>query len=240
MIESTRGIILNHIKYGESSIISHVYTEKRGFQSYLINSVRKKNNKGKSVFLQPLTLLDIEAYFSEKKDIQRIKDFRINHPFEMIPFEPIRIGLAFFIAELLSKVLKHEDTLHKELFNFLYQLIILMDTPIKGIYNIQLFLILHLTRFLGIYPNFDNINKYFDLQNGVFTNSEPSHNQYMNPWETKILIELNELKIDNLEALTLTGAQRTDLLKKFLEYYRLHLTEFNRVKSLDILQDIFQ
>ncbi len=240
MIESTRGIILNHIKYGESSIISHVYTEKRGFQSYLINSVRSKNSKGKSIFLQPLTLIEAEVYFTEKKDIHRIKDFRIIHPFEMIPFEPVRMGLAFFIAELLSKVLKHEDKLHKELFNFLYQVIILMDTPLNGIYNIQLFLILHLTRFLGIYPNFDRTDKYFDLLNGTFTHTQPSHNQYMNAWETKILIELNEIKPDNLDTLLLTGAQRTEILKKFLEYYKLHLTEFSRIKSLDILQDIFQ
>ena len=44
----------------------------------MINQVRSRKNKGKSVFLQPLTLLDLEVYHTEKKTIHRIKDFKVN------------------------------------------------------------------------------------------------------------------------------------------------------------------
>ncbi len=240
MIETTRGIILNHTKYGETSIICHIYTEKLGLQSYMINQVRSRKNKGKTIFLQPLALVVIEAYYANNKNIHRIKDFRIEHPFTLVPFDPIRRSQAFFIAELLNKVLIHEDKLHDELFTFLYQIIIIMDTQLKGIFNIHLFLTLHLSRFLGIYPNFDNLNKYFDLQNGIFTYNEPPHKHYMNAWETEKLIELSKIKIDQLDKLQLSGIQRNELLDKFLEYYKLHFNEFTKIKSFDILKELFR
>ena len=42
MYSKTKGIVLNSIKYGESSIICRIYTAKLGLQSYLVNGVRKK------------------------------------------------------------------------------------------------------------------------------------------------------------------------------------------------------
>ncbi|RZL08551.1 MAG: DNA repair protein RecO, partial [Hymenobacter sp.] len=35
MLIKTRGIVLSYLKYRESSIITRVYTEQRGVQSYL-------------------------------------------------------------------------------------------------------------------------------------------------------------------------------------------------------------
>ena len=36
MIHKTRGIVLHSVKYGETSLIAHVYTEAFGSQSYLL------------------------------------------------------------------------------------------------------------------------------------------------------------------------------------------------------------
>ena len=49
MLHKTKGIVLGHVKYGESSLIIHVYTEKFGIQSYIENGVRKAKAKQKSL-----------------------------------------------------------------------------------------------------------------------------------------------------------------------------------------------
>ena len=45
MVSKTNGIVLNYIKYKETSIISKIYTKEFGLKSYLINGVRTKKGK---------------------------------------------------------------------------------------------------------------------------------------------------------------------------------------------------
>lgn len=59
MLVKTRGIVLNFIKFRETSIIVRMYTEQLGLQSYIINSVRKKAPGSRMALFQPFTLLDL-------------------------------------------------------------------------------------------------------------------------------------------------------------------------------------
>lgn len=243
MIESTRGIVLTNTRYAESSIISHIYTEKLGLQSYMINGARSRNNKGKSVFMQALTLLDLEVYHSNKKTIHRIKDFRVNTPFMQIPFEPVRRSLAFFIAEVLDKALKHEDKRDDDLFDFLQQSISILDTDLPGAQNFHLFLLFRLTRPLGFYPHFSKERstiKFFDLRTGMFGQTQPSYPDFMNTFETSILLQLENMGIEQLDKLVLNSVQRNIFVEKMLAYFRLHLSGFSDVKSFAVLKEIFR
>ncbi len=56
MLVKTRGIVLNFIKFRETSIIVRIYTEQLGLQSYIINSVRKKSPGSRMALFQPFTL----------------------------------------------------------------------------------------------------------------------------------------------------------------------------------------
>ncbi|WP_430932526.1 DNA repair protein RecO [Saccharicrinis sp. 156] len=242
MIESTKGIVLNYTRYAESSIISHIYTQRFGLQSYMINQVRSRKNKGKNVFLQPLTLLDLEVYHNDKKTMHRIKDFKVNTPFTQIPFEPVRRSLAFFIAEVLNKALKQEDKREESLFDFLHQSISILDSHLLGVQNFHLFLLFRLTRPLGFYPHFQNIEgcKYFDLKKGLFQQSEPAHPHYMNHSETAILLLLEKTGIDELERIRISQDERINFIEKMLEYYQLHLAGFSNIKSLEVLKELFR
>ena len=41
MLSTTRGIVLSHINYSETSVIAKVYTENYGLQSYILKGIRK-------------------------------------------------------------------------------------------------------------------------------------------------------------------------------------------------------
>ena len=96
MIHTLRGVVLHHIKYKESSAIVHIYTDLYGRQSYLVNSIRGKKSKHSGNLLQPLTLLELEAYHKEGRDLQRLKDIRNYIPYRSIPFDVHKSGQALF------------------------------------------------------------------------------------------------------------------------------------------------
>lgn len=239
MIYSSKGIVLNHVKYKETSIIVSVYTEKFGRQSYLVNKVRTRRNKGNTVLLQPMTLLDMQVYHRPKAEIQRIKDFKVAHPLTSIPFEQEKRAMAFFLTELMSKVLREEEE-NTDLFNFIYHSIALFDSGLDGSANFHLFFLFQLTRFLGFGPERTSENKdFFDLLNGHFTNTEPSHGFFITQQVNTNWKKLFDLKINKLRLLTLKSAERYSLLEAILEYYKLHIDSLGELKSLPIVHQLF-
>ena len=43
MLITTRGIVFNQVKYGETSIIARIYTEQSGLESFLIRGARSRH-----------------------------------------------------------------------------------------------------------------------------------------------------------------------------------------------------
>lgn len=239
MIHKTKGIVLNHIKYKETSIIVNVYTQALGRQSYLVNKVRTKKNKGNAVLLQPLTLLDMEVYHHPKKEIQRIKDFKITHPLLSIPFKQEKRAVSFFLTELMSKALREEEE-NTQLFNFIYHSIEVFDVGIKGDYNFHLFFIFQLSRFLGFGPEESTGDQsYFDLLNGYFTDAEPSHGFHLSHQALESWKKLFHIHTENLDSLKLSGAERYALLKNLIDFYNLHIDSLGELKSLPIVHQLF-
>ena len=86
MLVKTKGIVINHIKYKESSIIVRIYTEKLGLQSYIVNGVRSAKAKNKMALFQVLTILDLVAYYYEDQNkLNRISEIRCKQPYQSIP-----------------------------------------------------------------------------------------------------------------------------------------------------------
>ena len=77
MTDKTKGLVLNYIKYGDSSIICKIFTDSFGLQSYIINGIR--NSKSKNIALyQPLNILNMVVYHKKSSGIQRIKEAKLD------------------------------------------------------------------------------------------------------------------------------------------------------------------
>ena len=87
MLHKTKGIVLNFVKFKETSVIVKIYTEKFGLQSYIENGVRSSKSKNKIALFQPLTQLELVVYHDPKKEINRISEIRCILPYKSIPFE---------------------------------------------------------------------------------------------------------------------------------------------------------
>lgn len=226
MYHNTKGIVLNSIKYAETSIISKVYTLEFGLQAYIVNGVRKKN--GKSTYYQPLTLLDLQVSNSKQGQLHRVKEAKPHYVFNSIPFDILKSSVALFLAEVLNKCLKEEEK-NEQLFLFLEKAIVDLDvSPYNSQFHLS-FLIL-LSKHLGFCPDFNYQNQlYFDMLNGTFVHELPKHSNYLsNPKELVSLIEGRKLKND----------EKRIVLNQLIMYYQTHVETFGKIKSVDVLETI--
>ncbi|NQX96510.1 MAG: DNA repair protein RecO [Flavobacteriales bacterium] len=241
MLTTTKGIVIHHFKYSEKSVIAKIYTEKYGLQSYILNGVRNKKSKNKAVFLQPLSLVEISAIHKEKAGLSRVKNIDLEIPFKSIPFTISKSSLAFFISEILYKSIKEEEA-NEHLFTFLHHSIEFLDLTDGNYNNFHLIFLAKLSKHLGFHPQKPIIpissKLYFDLQEGCFSTLQPYHNAFVEPPVSTLFFQVFGTNFDAMEALILNQKQRKILLSTLLNYYSLHLSNFDNLKTLDILEEV--
>jgi len=241
VIEKTRGIFLHAVKYSETSLIACIYTEHYGRQSFIINGVHGKNSTVRAAVFQPLYLLDLEIYYKAGREIHRIKNARISLPYSTIPFDIRKSTQVLFLAEVLYKCLREEET-NIELFDYLYHSLTLLDLTEAGISNFHIWFLFKLTRFLGFSPSREDAERcnFFDLQTARFVSHEPLHSQFTDKHLTVLFIRLFNVDSSSIENLDYTQHERRLVLEKLLEFYHIHLGNLGEFKSLEVLKEVLK
>lgn len=227
MLHKTRGIVLNYLKYGETSIIVRIYTEALGLQSYIVNSVRSVKSKNKIALFQPLTLLELDVYYKEQADLHRIKELKCAEPFSSIPFDFRKSGIALFMTEVLVKSLKREEE-NEPLYRFLHHAILLLDHMPKGYGNFPIQFLLKLSTYLGFAPGTAD-ELYGQVHAGGNTADFARE-------EKQLLQAFLQEGFEN--DIRLSAEQRRHILQNILRFYRLHVDNFGELKSLSVLQEV--
>jgi DNA repair protein RecO (recombination protein O) len=242
-IHKTKGIVLRTVKYGETSIITTVYTELFGIQSYIVKGVRQssKKSQGKSNYFQPAAILDMEVYHNELKNLQFIKDFQWAFLYQNIFFDVIRNAVAMYAIELLQHSLKQPEA-NPELFYLSENILQLTDAGNNTtIANIPAYFTLQLASQLGfqIHGEFAETTAVLDLKEGFFASEIPLHPFYITGELAMVTSSL--LHISNqqqLSQLILNRNIRQELLQAYHQFMTLHIATFPEMKSLKILQEV--
>jgi DNA repair protein RecO (recombination protein O) len=240
MISQSKAIVLHQLKYSETSVIATLYTETFGRQSYIINGIRSPKSKQKTGLLQPLFLLEIEAYHKSGREVQRLKEFRLDQVYQTIPFDVVKSSIAIFLSEIMYKTIRNEET-DPELFQFIHDSLLFFDTMKNGTSNFHLWFLANLLRFLGLQPqnNYSSANQWFDMKNGKFLISKPIYPNTPNLEDSRFLAELFSLDHEAMHTFPISGVQRSRLLEFLLEYYSIHFETIGKINSLKILGEIF-
>lgn len=240
MIYSTRGIVLHQFNYGETSVVTKVYTELFGLQSYIIKGVRAKKAKIKINILQPLTLLDMEVYNRDKKELQHVKSAHAINPNSEITLDIVKGSLAFFISEVIYRSIQEEEP-NQSLFHFLYQFIRHLESEEGSVSNYHLNFMLEFSIYLGFYPTIaENNESYFDKQEGMFCEEVPHHGDWMDKDSARLLKKIMKSSVLDSSSVSMNGDQRTDLVVHLIAYYNIHLPTKFELRSHKILQTIMQ
>ncbi|HEX5026796.1 MAG TPA: DNA repair protein RecO [Agriterribacter sp.] len=242
MVHTTKGIVLRTVSYGETSVIVLLYTELFGLQSYIVNGIRSsKKSTMKANLFQPTSILEMEVYHNELKNLQRIKDAKWHYIYQHIFFNIPKNTVALFMTELIQKVILQPEP-NPDLYHFIEDSYIQLDrADSKVSANFPLYFALHFTAFFGFSIRDDNdpSKKILDLQEGEFVKNIPHHPYYVEEPSSKTLSHL--LKVmhpDELLGVTLNATERRQLLDAMLHFYALHINDFGTMRSLPILKEI--
>ncbi len=240
MLVKTNAIVLNSLKYGESQIIVDMFTEMYGRLSFMQRISRTSRSGVKKQFFQPLTILSIEFDFRPSQKLQRIKEAAVACPFVSIPFDALKLSIAMFVAEFTSYCTRSEQA-NRPLYLFVENSVRWLDACTNGFANFHIIYMLHLSRFVGFYPNLDSgVGKtWFDMRSGCFTGSMPAHNDVLQPDEANKIRLLMRLNYTTMRLLSLSRSERNRIVEVVLQYYRLHRPGFPEMKSLPVLMQLF-
>jgi DNA repair protein RecO (recombination protein O) len=239
MLHKTRGIVLSTLNYSDTSVIAHVYTERFGLQSYMVNGARGKKAKIKANLFQPLSLIEMVVYHKEKNNLQRISELRNSQPFTSIPYNILKTSIAIFINEVLYKAIREEEA-NQRLFDFIHSSVQILDLEQESCVNFHLSFLVQFSKYLGFFPQgkVSSETPYFDLQEGTFISKEPMHPYFLDPVLSIILEKLSVTDYTGASSLEISNSQRRDLLNKLILFYELHLPSLKNINSHRILEEV--
>ncbi len=243
MLISTKGIVLQTVKYSENSVIAHIYTRQLGLKSYMVKS-SSGSKKGKSNhrnFFQPLSVLDLVVYNKPSGGLQHIKETRFAQTFSNIAFCYKRMSVLLFLHEVLCKCLK-EEIPNEECFDFIENSLCLLDQENCQLADFHLYFLLKMSSHLGFLPlsNFSVHCRIFNLPEGRFESFIPEHSHYLDERLSFIFSEM--LFFSNGESKLKPILSHTDkktLLSKIIDFYGLHIAGFKNISSHKILEEMF-
>ena len=245
MTHKTKGIVLRTVKYGETSVITTVYTELFGIQTYMVKGVRQstKKSQGKGVFFQPGAILEMEVYHNELKNLNFIKEYDWGYLYETLLFDVVKNTVAIYLVELMQHSLKQPEA-NPELFYLMHDALKQLDKGSPTLTaNLPLYFNLHLAAQMGfkIQGTYSVQTPVLDLQEGLFVSERPLHSFYTENEMARATSQLLGLNFYNdLENIHLSRHTRHELLMIFQNYIAIHVHDFGEIKTLPVLQQIFE
>jgi len=241
MLTKTQAVVLHSLKYGETRMIVDMFTRSHGRTSFIVSIPKSAKSKVKKQFFQPLTVLEIETDVRPNVQLQKLNNVRLACPFASIPFDPNKLSISLFVTEFLYYALRSEQQ-NVLLFDYLINSIQWLDSQKGTFANFHLVFLMRLSRFLGFYPNLEDYvqGDYFDLRESIFCTAPPVHRDFLRPEEAEKLQLMMRMDYPTMHLFRMSHQDRNRLLDVILTYYRLHLTDFPELKSIAVLQELYQ
>ncbi len=268
MLSKTDAIVLYSVKYGDSRLIVDMFTREHGRMSFIVSVGKGGRSQMKKQYFQPLTLLAVEADVRPQQSLQRLRNVSLLSPWMSLLTEPAKLSIALFVAEFLNYALRGEQQ-DTRLFDYVRSSLMWLDNRTDRYANFHLVFLMHLSRFLGFFPNLAAPatvpggfppgpapahtaspppatvpggfppGLYFDLRAGTFCSAPPPHPDYLLPPEASLVRPLMRMDFATMHLFRLSRADRGRMLEVMERYYRLHLPAFPELRSLPVLRELY-
>jgi len=247
MLQADVGIILNHFNYSETSVILKVYTKKNGLVSIVKKGARRKNSKTAAAAFQALSIVSVEYYYADKRDLFTGKSVDLWKPFKTLHTDVFKSSILLFINEILYKTIQHPEE-NEPLYEFIENFLIGMDQA-EFNPNVHLWFIIKLTGFLGISPDIDGYKEgyVFELAEGGF---RPARNlkEDSTPETAALIKEIMGMNFAALlgqtqesgEHMKIPTKLRRDTLQALIDYYQIQLEGIKSINSHLVLKDLLE
>ena len=240
MLTKSKAIVLKCIKYGDQKLIVDLYTEQHGRITTAVKISHSKKAKMRNMFFRPLTMLNVEIDYRERLQMQKINDVQMYMPWISLQTDPVKMSIGMFLAEVLYYAVRQEQG-DSMLYYFIEKSMQWLDTTEQGVSNFHITFLLHLTSILGFMPAHEDYTPHmmFDLRTAELVEHAPLHQDFLNETDTERMCQIMRMTYANMHLFKMTRAERKRCLDTILYYYRLHLPAFPELKSLAVMQEIF-
>ena len=236
----TKAIVLRCTNYGDNKLITRLFTEEQGVQSFITTKSAGKGKGKYTALLQPLSLLVIDYKQLPNKHLHSFTDVTMLHAYTSVHSNMVKLSIAQFISELLHKSINENEHYASAFFTFMENSLIYFDVTHENFENFHLYFLIEFSRYLGFYPQVldDNETTYFDLYNGMFCNYSVNSAFMLDASVSGLLLQCLNITITNFMALKFNYHQRKQLLTAITDYYRIHVNSIEEFKTIGVLQTV--
>lgn len=240
MMKRLRGVVLRVVKYKDSDVIVDMYTDLLGRASFAVRMPKRKTAGSGAAVWRPLSIVEFECDVREQVRLLKPRDVRVLYNYMDMPYDPVKSTVAMFLSEFLCAVLRDEGG-SAPLFLFLTSSFEWFDRCSSSFADFHIVFLVRLSRFLGIYPNMEGYSSgaCFDLVSGCVCSVRPSHPHFLGPDDTDSMRLLLSVDYSSVSHLQFSRILRRKTLGFICDYYSLHVPGFPELKSLSVLEAVF-
>lgn len=241
MQEKTRCIVLRTVKYGDTSIIIDMLSREYGRISVVWRQPRSGKGKVRKQYFQPLSVLEIDYDRRPSASLPLLKEVRLAEAYVSIPFHPVKMSIAFFIAEFLSMSTRGEQC-DVAMYDFVEKSLVWLDATDDASSNFHLMFMMQISCFLGFYPDLESYTpaSFFDMRAGEFVDYAPLHKDFLQPVEASRIALLMRMSPYNMHLFRFSHEERNHIVELLLRFYSLHIPGFREMKSWEVLREVYR
>lgn len=234
---SDKAIVLQAIKHGDKKLILKLYTQNHGLITAGVTIGKSPSSKIRNSTVLPLSLIEAEFVIKQNKEIHPLTEASCYTIHSNLHTSIAKLSIAQFINEVLIKALKEHQG-NANLFEFIEVCLKYLNDAEENYTNLHLYFLIELTKYLGFEPqnNFNAQNKFFDCREGQFSSLSLVPPLGLSKEDSFLFSEF--LKINALST-NFSNQQRQSILEALLAYYRFHVPNFNTLKSMEVLKEVF-
>jgi len=214
--ETTEMIVLSTTKVGEKALVVHTLSREWGRRGFLVPSAKKA---GPALFM-PLTILEADVVENPKSVLWSLKDIQARDTLNGIRGNLHKNTMSLFLAEVLLRTL-HDGTAEDGLYDWCVGSILTLDAIQEDFSNFHVRFLLELAGALGFRPTLSDIAPFAG-----------DNLQALKPFL--------ETGFSESMLIPLTGETRSDLCECLLRYLEFHTEQAIRVRSLDVLRELYR
>jgi len=161
-------------------------------------------------------------------------------PLNSIPFDITKSTQAIFMAEVLYRVVKEEESNPMQA-HFLINTIQYLDALEEASPDFHILFMFQLSKHLGFYPqnNYGNGSVYFNLASGLYKSFVTDPEVQLSEADSKLWNSYMLLDFQPVKETGFNSSHRNTMLNNLVRYFKFHVEGMGDIRSLEILHTFF-
>ena len=246
MLISANAIVLRTIPYGDTSLISRLFTENEGKVTIMAKGARRPKNTVAAA-LEPMNHLSVQFYHKNSRDIQILKDAAFLQNFTSIRNDLSKIVIGLTIVELLDKSTR-ESNPAPILYRLGWRVLENLDNSKVDHWLLFAFFLFQHSLRIGFMPELSSCTKCrSQIKDAVFDNSTGelvcqecnTDGEFVVDHYTLTLLQaMSTFHMDNLDTIRYKKRSLVNSIKFLDSFSSFHIEGLGRVKSMNLLRDL--